>query len=598
MITRARRKKVLASKTVRRGRKAKADRRDGYRNELRGHGTARDPRSYTSFSADWIGDLEAIERMRSSDIEARICELLPREATRRGFDLRVGGEKNGKQIAEDVMAEVERLDGLEKFRIGLTWERALGGSALFPVLEGAVGELHEDLSDYETGITRIAALHVLEPRELRPASWYTDLSHPKFRQPETYWLWPLAGGANIASGITEVIHESRLIIFPGRRVSNQHQAGQRPGWGDSILMLCKQVCEDYGIAWGSVSAILADFAQGVIKFDGLEAIMLAKDPSVELQKRATAMDMLRSAMRSIVIGKNDEFSRTTTPVSGMEGLIVQMAQRVAAAADMPLTILMGMSPAGMNATGEMDIRAWYDRVAGLQARITHPVEKLLRLIMLQTEGPTEGQELESYSVEWKPLWQPSEKETAETRKTVAETDAIYEGMSATTPAKIAKARWGGDTYSPEMHMDADELDAQAEMEMNPDDMSPEDLAAIGAAPAAPVAATPDIQKQAMNGAQIASLLSVIGQVNTETISRDQGVEVIMLAFQVDEKEAEKILGKPGWKPTPKEVPAALAAFAAPVGAKPVAPVADDKAPAAPPFPPKAKEPPAEVPAEK
>jgi hypothetical protein len=77
---------------------------------------------------------------------------------------------------------------------------------------------------------------------------------------------------------------------------------------------------------------------------------------------------------------------------------------------------MGMSPAGMNATGESDRAFFYDRVSALQHYLTPAVEHLLRLIMLSLDGPTEGKEPDVWSIEWKPLWAPSEKEQADTRK--------------------------------------------------------------------------------------------------------------------------------------------------------------------------------------
>ena len=73
----------------------------------------------------------------------------------------------------------------------------------------------------------------------------------------------------------------------------------------------------------------------------------------------------------------------------------------------------------------------------------------------------------TWSIEPNPLWQPSESEQATTRKTIAETDQIYYTMNAATSEDIAESRWGGDTYSSDMHIDIKARKAQAEAATTP-----------------------------------------------------------------------------------------------------------------------------------
>lgn len=540
-----------SKRTARRDRRDRGQRKDGWTNDYTGHGTTRDRRSYTGYSTDVVSDLEAIQMWRSDDLIARIVEMLPREAMRRGIELKVAAEKGkGKEVAEKVLAECERLNVNEKVKLAGQWERAYGGSAIFPIIDGATGELEEPL-ERTTSIVRIKALHLLEPRELRPASWYTDINHPKFRQPETYRLWPLAGASGTSTA-SEVIHETRLIVFPGIRVSNQLQAGQRPGWGDSVLSRCRQVVADFGLAWGSAATLLHDFARGVIKLKDLASMMQDTNGEAQLAKRLRAMDMAASTLRALTIDAEDDYTRTSTPISGMDGMLIQLAQRLAAAADMPVTFLMGMSPAGMNATGDADIRSWYDRVEALRAYYRDNVERLLRLIMFQTDGPLGGKEPDAWSMEWPALWQPSEKEEADRRNVVMQTDKGYFEMGAITAEQIARARWGGDTYSADLHIDWDELDKQKELAANPEQLSPEDLAAMGHAPGAPAPApevTPEqleveaaAELQAALMSKSGAILEVVRDVVAEKIPRESGKFTLMLCFALTAEQAEGILG--------------------------------------------------------
>ncbi len=64
-----------------------------------------------------------------------------------------------------------------------------------------------------------------------------------------------------------------------------------------------------------------------------------------------------------MLDKKDSFTRVQTPLTNLSDILDRFATRLAAAADMPVTLLMGMSPAGLNATGESDRAFFYDRVS-------------------------------------------------------------------------------------------------------------------------------------------------------------------------------------------------------------------------------------------
>lgn len=455
-------------------------RRDGWINSASGHGTSRDRRTLTQFGLDIVTDVEALQMWRSDWLAARIIETVPREAFRRGWALKIDGNR-GKEQAEQVDALCEELSLAQKLSLAAQYERAFGGGAIYPVVEGAAGDLSQPLD--EGRIARVRALHVLEPRELMPVAWVGDINSPHFGQPERWRLSSVASSRGAASLGSLEIHASRLITLPGLRVSSQIQPGQRPGWGDSELSRPHQVMADFGLAWGSAATLLADFAQGVLNLDGLSEILASEDGEELVAKRLAVLDMARSSLRSMVIDTKDQFARSTTPISGLSDVLTQFAQLVAAAADMPVTVLMGMSPAGMNATGAFDLRAWYDRISAQQLhRYQPPLERLLRLLLLSTSGPTRGKEPAVWSVEWLPLWEPTEQERATTRKLVADTDKVYVDAGVVSPDDVARSRWRGDTYSAEMQIDWAAREAQAELDDERLELDDEALAAMGRKP--------------------------------------------------------------------------------------------------------------------
>src|SRR5262245_44527140 len=114
---------------------------DGYVNRATGHGTSRDRRTLTGFRVDIVTDLEALGLWRSEFLCKRIIEALPEEAFRRGWSLKF----EDKEVAEEVTALAEDLNLDEKLVEAAQYERAYGGAAIFPVLEGAQGDLSRPL---------------------------------------------------------------------------------------------------------------------------------------------------------------------------------------------------------------------------------------------------------------------------------------------------------------------------------------------------------------------------------------------------------------------------------------------------------------------
>lgn len=443
--------------------KAVAVRNDAWFNEASGVGTHRDRRTHTGFREDIVPDVAATGLWRSDWIIKRVIELAPTDACRPGFGIRISrASGDGKAMAEALMKDVERLELVEKICLMGQYRRAYGGVGALPIIDGAVGSLDEPLEPYMDSIGKVLAVHIFEPRELRPYTWYRDIRHPKFRRPETYMLWPLSSGSGFVT-MPSVVHESRLAILNGKQISNQPLPGQRLGWNDGEVACVRAIAADFGMDWGSVSTLLQDFAQGVYSIDGLTDLLATQDGEELARRKMRFIDEMRSVLRSAVIDKNDTFSRITTPVSGLEGLMIQAAQIVAAAAGMPVTKLLGISPAGMNATGEADTRSWYDFCDGERGHYNPALRWFVKLLMLQGDGPCKGTEPEVWSAPWNPLWQPTDKEIAETRKIDSEADTNWYNIGAASADDIARSHWAGDTYSRDISIDWKAREEQAKL---------------------------------------------------------------------------------------------------------------------------------------
>lgn len=429
-------------------------------NQYTGTGTTRDRRTATYHVTRPVMDLEARDLRRGNWLAKRIIEMPPRDAYRRGYELKLGDKKQSERVQsvlEALRVNTHLVEAAQK-------EREAGGAALLPVFDGAVGSFASplELGPNGTAIGKIRAIHLVEARELVPVSWYTRLGDPKYKKPEAYAYYPI-GGVFGGAG-RQIIHESRMAIFGGVKISDETLPGQRVGWGDSVLTPVQEVINDFNLSWGSAASIVHDFAQGVFKFENLIEILKEEGGWAAVEKRAGKMDKMRSSLRAMIIGAGDSFERQSTSVAGLAELLVQFMTLVSAAADMSVVRLFGISPAGMNATGQSDIELTDDRTTAHQADYLEPTEWLIKLVLNSNDGPTKGHEPEVWSAEWRKLRTPTEKEQADTRKTIAETDEIYAGMDASLVDSLITSRFKGDTFSAETVIDWAERDKQKKIQ--------------------------------------------------------------------------------------------------------------------------------------
>lgn len=531
------------------GRPPRSARMDGWENMATSIGVlGKDKRLGARFYSDVVSDAEAAELWRGDDLAARVIEEPVAESLREGFEVKVAEDK---ELAEQITARLEELGATGALKKAMEYRRAYGGGAIMPVVNDGSILLSTPLNTKR--VTKVVSLVVFEARELQPVKWYTDIRSPKFRQPEIYRVSPI-GTAGYGFGLQDV-HESRLIVFQGIQVSSDPQrTGTAPGWGDSVLTRVIRVLRDFNSAWDSAGVLVGDFSQTIWRINNLTE-MITADTDGAFRARMRALEYGRSAANALLLdGEHESYERKSVNVTGLPELMDRFAQRLAAAANMPLTRLMGQSPGGMNATGESDTRGWYDYIAGIQGEVLPELERLVSFFMLEIDGPTKGREPEVWSVEWCPLWQPSDKEAADARLVQVQIDEKEHAMGVISAEEIRKSRHGGDTYSFQTVIDSDDpIEVEPTAEEAAALRDPNAPLVPGAAGAAATAVEP--AKQAMNGAQVAAMVDVCVKVAAGELARESGIAILVAAFPINEKQAAAML-PPEFKvePPPPPVP--------------------------------------------
>jgi phage-related protein (TIGR01555 family) len=385
------------------------ERADGWENNLTGQGLqSRDKTVAGVFAATpFLNDVELTNLFNSNDLAHTIVAEPVDEMLRRGWSSDAGDE---------VEARYNALGGDDALSEALTWARLYGGGAVF--LGVPTGNPETPLPEDYTG--EIDFLQVLDKRFLTPQDYGRD------GKPVLYMLTP----PGFALTTPRYVHASRLVRFDGERCDAMTLALRR-GWHLSALQRVYDVLRKHDVSWDSAAAVMSDFAQGVFKIQNVLSAMSSNNGEKFLQRMQLA-DMTRSAMRAIVIDANGEdFERVATPMTGLADTLDRFMVRLAAAAQMPVTKLFGRSPAGMNATGESDMRNWYDVVANKRKKTLQPAHE--RLLSILAGKPVK--------VEYPPMWEPTDQEKAQTAKTWADADNVWFNIGAVTEEEIALSRF-------------------------------------------------------------------------------------------------------------------------------------------------------------
>lgn len=456
-------------------RAAKFVRDSGWSNVVSGHGTVRDRRmsnqiktvaqtsSYAALDDLYAGD----------DLAAKMVDKPADDMIRKWISLSVTTDENENdtETADAILQDLNRLDAKGVLRAALVWARVYGGALVFIGADDGGDDLSQPL---DMGRVReIKYLEVYDRFEVDIHERYNpdnpeDLNEVgKLGQPKLYTVQSTEPGQ--ASLGARPIHETRFLRFDGPLTTRRRRSRQN-GWNDSTYTRIEQLLSDFGISWASASTLLSDFSQAIFKMKGLgEAI--GTDQEGLVTSRMEIMDMCRSTIRMVPIDAEDEdYARHATPVTGLPELLEIFMFRMASAARMPVTVLFGRSPAGMNATGESDLSIWYDQVGSMQETDLRPkLTHLLELVMSAAAGPTSGSIPESWEYTFNSLWQMSQKEETEARERQAKTDQIYIENQVLMPDEVAKSRFGGETYSYETTID---MDDRPEPEPEPEPVVP------------------------------------------------------------------------------------------------------------------------------
>ena len=320
------------------------------------------------------------ELYRRSWLAKRIVDMPCEDMTRAWYAL-------PPSVPEEDAEALRRLEARHGIRREITdavrWARLYGGACALMVLRGQERRLADPLDpeeilpgDFQGLLVRDRAGGVEPSVEIERNLDDPDFGYPAFYDFETEELGRLR------------VHHSRILRFTGRDLPRMEEVAGNY-WGASELEHLLEELEKRSATSRNIARLVFQANVTTLKISDLgEALALG---TAEQRRQALSVvaeqNRLRDSFGLQLLSAGDDFENHPYSFAGLSEVYEAFMMDMAGAAGIPATRLFGRSPDGMNATGESDLKNYYEMIDGMRERSLRPaLEKLLPVMALSCWG--------------------------------------------------------------------------------------------------------------------------------------------------------------------------------------------------------------------
>lgn len=351
---------------------------------------------------------------------SKACRVPVRDAIRKGFNVVA---ESGEKMSPEVLGAIKKANKRYKLTSSLLrygyMGRVFGIRLAYCKIESEDPEFYVkpfDLSAVRPGSYR--GIGQIDPVWIVPELGLTAASDPTsldFYEP-TWW---------IVNG--KRMHKSHFVVMRGPEVPDI----LKPSYLYGGIPLTQRIYERvYAAERTANEAPLLAMTKRLTTFYTNTAEAFANEDKFQanLQKWAALRDNFGI---KVADKEDDQIEQTDTSLADLDAVIMTQYQLVAAAAEMPVTKLMGTVPKGFNSTGEYEESSYHETLEQIQTSDLEPLIDRHHAVMMRSDiAPALGIEPVALQVVWEPLDSITEKERAEINKLRADTDAVLVGAGA------------------------------------------------------------------------------------------------------------------------------------------------------------------------
>jgi uncharacterized protein len=362
--------------------------------------------------------------------------------------IRLTTSRNGDKTDRlaKLQQAMERLNVRDVFNEALRQDHLFGRSQIFldvdtpkgPSARDVPGELAKPLFKSNKKVKKgsLKGLRVVEAVWSYPGV-YNSLKPlaPNFYEPSQWFV------------MGDDVHSSRLITLVCNPVPDILKAAYSFG-GVSMSQLAEPYVNNWLRTRQSVSDAVHNFSTSGIMTDLQAALSGGFDDDeggLDIIKRALLFNKMRDNKGLMLLDKeSEEFFQFNMPLAGLADLQQQAQEQMSTPANMPLVIFFGITPSGLNANSDGEIRVWYDFIMSqLEKRVRRPLKYIMDFIQLSEFGDID----QDISFVFEPLYELSDKEAADAEYVRAQTDGLYIDKGVVTNLEV-RDKLANDDESP------------------------------------------------------------------------------------------------------------------------------------------------------
>jgi len=426
---------------------------DGLENLIAQLGTSKDKRNASRFvntkRLSLEGNHEELNALYRTDwLAGKVVDIIPNDMTRewRSF---TGDIK--PEIVDKLTDEEDRLALPSTFNEAHKWARLYGTSLIvMSIDDGGLPEKPLNINSIKKGgLQHIKAIdrRRFSHSKVQPIA---DPLDKNYGLPEFYRF--------VDSNVR--IHHSRVIRFDGVKLPFDEFRNNNY-CSDSVLDRLYEALTNLSTVTHSAASMVYESNVDIMKVKGLMGYLTTATGENLLRKRFALAGMLKSFNNMLLLDTEEEWNSKTNSFAGLPDLIDRYAQVITAASDVPATRLLGSSASGINATGEGDLKNYYEKIRSDQVREYKPKLDYLNLIIAKSLGIGDDVDL---TYKFNSLFQMTPKETADLQFTNAQRDAIYLDRDIVNEVTVLKELKQEGTYTNITDEDIEELEGLEDLD--------------------------------------------------------------------------------------------------------------------------------------
>lgn len=181
------------------------------------------------------------------------------------------------------------------------------------------------------------------------------------------------------------VHRSRLIILR----DNLPPTLLRPAY-NFLGIPQAQILWDYVLHWNNARVSAAEILDklNLLVYQTNSSELLGTEGGLaQIDSKMLALTRYRDNSSVLLCDKTmEDVKNITLTISGVTDVVRQALEFIAAINRTPAVKLLGISPSGFNATGESDIRNYYDHIKSKQELLRDGIQKAIDCLQLHLNG--------------------------------------------------------------------------------------------------------------------------------------------------------------------------------------------------------------------